>query len=185
MANNAHLFSTDIEDFQLIKEVEMPYYFSRWNLPDLWFLLFGLDSIKFKTVYLEDGDEKEYSWQEIILFEKKEVAISQFIKKLPLLNEIYKEVENDREVLKFIEKIKLWNGANLVLELSEVVEDHPKAMQDFSEAMNFLSIGRINDFMKSLADYTGYRHDLTFSKFKFLRSRIEDSPEGIIGYTRF
>jgi hypothetical protein len=183
MANNAHLFSTDIEDFQLIKEAEKPYYFSRWNLPALWLLFFNENSIKLKNIYSDEEPlVEEDLCEELILFENKEIALGRFQQNLPLFSSIWKDIETDKTVLEFLEKIAGWKGKNLVLDTWSIIEDTtPKAFRDITQAFKTLSCGESQQFMRCLSDYTGHRND----KFRFFKEKVSDSPEGIIGYSTF
>ncbi len=183
MANNAHLFSTDIEDFQLIKEAEKPYYFSRCNLPALWLLFFNENSVKLKDIYSDEEPlVEEDPCKELILFENKEIALRRFQQNLPLFNNIWKDIETDEIVLGFLEKVESWKGKNLVLDTWSIIEDTtPKAFRDIMQAFNILSCGKSQQFMKCLSDYTGHRDD----KFRLFEEKVSDSPEGIIGYSTF
>ena len=187
MANRAYLFSTEINDYNEIKDVEEPYYDSRWNIPLLWFLFFTEESIKVKNCYLDEDVEKvEESWEQVVLVEKKAVAIERFLLNLKCLTEIWKEIESDKEVVDFIERIDHWKGINLVLEPYEIVEDHPKAVQDFKVALKFLSDGKLNEFLETISDYAGKpKSQSLIEKFfsKFTKEEVKDSLNYFIGYT--
>ncbi|HEX8251130.1 MAG TPA: hypothetical protein VF599_23350 [Pyrinomonadaceae bacterium] len=148
MANRAYLFATDIKDFQQIENDEEPYYDSRWNIPLLWFLFFDASSVKPKKIVF--GND---AWQEVVLVENKETAIHRFLKLYPRLEEVFGKHFFD--YTEFIKNINNWERENLVLNPTEIIEDHSKALQDFSAALEFIQSGKTENFVKILDEYAG------------------------------
>ncbi|HQU85227.1 MAG TPA: hypothetical protein PKY59_18955 [Pyrinomonadaceae bacterium] len=189
MANRAYLFLSKVSDNHIIKNLKEPYYDSRWNIPLLWFLFFDRNSLKLKTVYFEEDKEQiENSWHEIALIEKKDSAIENFSKNIQLLNEVWKQVDKDEEIIRFIENIKRWHGEYLVLDTTEIVEDHEQAFKDFSNSFDYLESKKSVEFVKSLNNYSGNFQEPNLLVKLFANrdyERVSDSLAYFVGHTRW
>jgi hypothetical protein len=154
MVNRAYLFSAENGNYRLNRS-ETGYYDSRWIIPLLWFLFFDVDSVRLKTVEIDN-----HTWQKLFLLENKEIAVDRFIQRLPLAKEYFNqklfrffdEVDFDE----FVQKVTNWIGNFLVVDVDEIVQDDAiETLNKFKLALQFLEDRNIEEFSKEIQHYTG------------------------------
>lgn len=122
MANRAHLYANDNDDpddsqywMRIRSGFEHPCCDSRHTIPFAWFFFFMPDDVKIHD---------PFNLAEIRLVAPKDVAVSRFERRIPLLFSITQNrYDSDRWVHRFLAWIRKWEAPYLCFDTSEILEE--------------------------------------------------------------
>lgn len=135
MANRAYLYVSDNDDSDdseygasLDRSLALPYCDSRHAIPFAWFFFFMPDDVRVRA---------PFALADIHLVSPKNVAVSRFERRIPLLFSITRNrYDSDTWVHRFLVWVRKWEGRYLCLDTSEILEEG--AAKHLADCVEFL-----------------------------------------------